>query len=141
MSQDYKTYSPDYCFGCGPENPIGLHLDIYFEDGAACADFTPTLVHSGYPNRVHGGIVAALLDEVLAQAVYNEQAGAVTARMETTFRKPLTPEEPVEARGWVDGRRGRRITCRGEVRRASDGTLLAEARGVFMSLRRDQVIP
>ncbi|MCL6437631.1 MAG: PaaI family thioesterase [Rubrobacteraceae bacterium] len=136
MAQEYRTYSPAYCFGCGAENPIGLHLDIEFEEGGvARALFTPQRPHSGYPNMVHGGIVATLLDEVLAQAVYNEREGAVTAKMETTFRRPLEPGETVEVRGWVESSRGRRIVSRGEIRRAEDGALIAEARGVFMSLR------
>lgn len=37
-----------HCFGCGKENPIGLHLSIRIEATGAVTSFTPTQAHAGY---------------------------------------------------------------------------------------------
>ncbi len=56
------------CFVCGDENPAGLKTRFYVEDGAVKATLTPTSHHCGYRNVVHGGIVAAIIDECMGWA-------------------------------------------------------------------------
>ena len=85
----------------------------------------------GPPPSTHGGAIAALFDELLGLAVHTQAAGAVTARLEVDFRRPWTVGEPArmscEARRLAD----RKFVASGELTGA-DGTLLAEARGLWI---------
>jgi len=53
------------CYGCGQENPIGFKLEVRQENGETLASFTPGPYHSGFTEKVHGGVLCALLDEVM----------------------------------------------------------------------------
>ena len=120
-----------FCFGCGSENPRGLGMRFRLEDGRAVAEFAPPEHLQGYPGRVHGGGVATMLDEAMGWAVYGRGAWAVTAKLSLRFRRSVPLAEPLAVAGWVTRDRGRFLEVRAELR-ARDGTLLAEADGLFV---------
>jgi acyl-coenzyme A thioesterase PaaI-like protein len=122
-----------YCFGCGRLNPHGLRLAFFRLDGGdgVWAPFTPERHHEGYAGLVHGGIVSTLLDEVMAWSLYAREVWAVTARMSVTFRRPLQVGVAVRLTGRLVADRGRLLEVTGDVRRAVDGVLLAEATATF----------
>ena len=125
------------CFGCGSENPHGLGMRFKQEDGRAVANFTPPRHLQGYPDRIHGGGVATMLDEAMSWAVYGKGIWAVTVRLTTRFRRPVRLGEPVTASGWVTRDRGRFLELRSELR-SSEGALLAEAEGLFARVSGEQ---
>jgi acyl-coenzyme A thioesterase PaaI-like protein len=94
---------------------------------------TLTARHGGPPGRAHGGVVAALLDEVLGIAAYVAGASGMTGGLDVRFRRatPVGVPLTVTAR-WV-GRDGRRSRATGEIR-APDGRVTAEATAVFVSV-------
>jgi uncharacterized protein (TIGR00369 family) len=58
------------CFGCSPHNPVGLALSLYrLPDGRIAAPSTLSERHASYPGVVHGGIISALVDEVMGDLV------------------------------------------------------------------------
>ena len=82
------------CFVCGRENPTGLHLKFYEDQQAEqiLAEITIPEVYQGYPGVVHGGIVAAILDEVSGRAAMMYQSQDyfwVTAKLEVRDRKSV----------------------------------------------------
>src|SRR4030042_4731577 len=89
MNQQYNSNS---CFACGLENPSGLRLRFY-DNGIdqVFAAFTLEPTHAGYPGMAHGGIVAAILDEVGGRPVMvnNPNHFFVTARMDVRYRHPV----------------------------------------------------
>jgi len=121
------------CFGCGTDNPIGLHLDDFRVDGGdLVASFTPRRDYSGFEGILHGGIVATLLDETLAwTAMMLEDTYVVTASLEIKFRKPGPVDSPYQMRGSVVERRGRRIRL--AARASTNGEIVAEATGLFLA--------
>ncbi|MCP4428707.1 MAG: hypothetical protein GY803_29830, partial [Chloroflexi bacterium] len=64
----YRQPNSDYCFVCGRKNPHGLYMTFY-DDGEneVVSEYTVAEAYQGYPGVVHGGIVAAMLDEVVAR--------------------------------------------------------------------------
>ena len=53
----------NFCWGCGADNPDGLHLKSYWDGRAAVATFVPADMFAAGPRHVlNGGIVATLLD-------------------------------------------------------------------------------
>ncbi len=119
------------CFGCGSLNAMGLRMQFRVEDGRATAEFTPSPHHQGFPGRVHGGLVATMLDEAMGWAVYGQGVWAMTAKMSVRFREPVPLSETLLVTGEVLRHRGRLLDLRGEIR-TRDGRLLAHAEGVFM---------
>lgn len=122
------------CFGCGLANPIGLHLDDFSatEDGELTASFSPRPEYRGFSDILHGGILAALLDETMAwTAMLLEGTFVVTARLDLKFRKPAPTGAAYTVRGTVNERSGRRLRIDGSA--FADGSLVAEAAGLFIA--------
>jgi uncharacterized protein (TIGR00369 family) len=124
-----------WCFACGPENPHGLHLTGFHDEGNDhVVQFTPTRQHQGWQERTHGGIVATLLDEVMTRLLYARGEEAVTAELTVRYHQPLPTGAPVEVRAREIERRGRLVRLESELR-TSDGTLVASGQGKFMLIR------
>ncbi len=125
------AFADHNCFACGGMNPIGMHLEIGLGDGTATATWIPGDHYAGWENKVHGGLLATLLDEVMAWAPSSFDSWAVTAEMRIRYRSPANPGEPLTATATVVNRRRRIYEVHGEVRTA-DGRLVAEADGRFL---------
>jgi acyl-coenzyme A thioesterase PaaI-like protein len=121
------------CFACGSENDRGLHMQFRNEDGRAVCDYDPQPFQQGYPERMHGGVVSALLDEAMGYATYYARLWCATARLNVRFRKPIPMDQTLRVEAWILKNRGRLVELRAELRQA-DGTVLAEADGTFMKL-------
>lgn len=133
-----KQPNSQMCFGCGMENPIGLKLFFYeTDDGRVVARFTPRDEYQGYPGVLHGGIISAVLDEVLGRVCIAEGRWVVTAKMEVKYRRPIPVGEPLTVVGKTVDSRGRRLVVHGELR-LSDGRVGAEATAVFLELPEEQ---
>ena len=53
----------NFCWGCGADNPDGLHLKSHWEGNVAVAQWRPHREHAAGPRHVlNGGIIATLLD-------------------------------------------------------------------------------
>jgi acyl-coenzyme A thioesterase PaaI-like protein len=86
--------------------------------------------HQGGPGLVHGGLVAALLDEVCGLLVTWYRFPSVTGRMFLHYRRPVPINRPLLARAYVEETKGRRVYIRGEL--VDDNEPLAEARMAFV---------
>ncbi len=127
------------CFGCGATNPWGLHLTFLAEpNGAVRTRWVPEVNHQGYAGMVHGGIISTVFDEVMAWAVTNAGIWAVTARLSTTYRKPVEIGVPIIARAEVASVTSRTADVTATIRRASDSLLLAEATARFIRVSQQQ---
>lgn len=125
------AFADHNCFACGGTNPIGMHLAIELGEGTATTTWLPGRDYVGWEETVHGGLIATLLDEVMAWAPSSFDSWAVTAEIAVRYRSPANPGEPLTARGWVTERRRRIYKVQGEVHGA-DGRLVAEANGRFL---------
>ena len=125
------AFADHNCFACGGENPIGMRLHIELGEGSAAASWTAGDDYVGWSDKVHGGIIATMLDEVMAWAPSSYDSWAVTAEMTIRYRSPAAPGETLAATGRVVERRRRIYEVRGEVRGA-DGRLIAEGRGRYL---------
>lgn len=126
------------CFVCGPENPIGLHLNFRLEDGACVSEFTPGENHQGYPGVIHGGMIYAVLDDVMANWLYLRGARAYTARCEIRYRRPAREGETLLLVGRQAARKRRLVEMEGTARRASDGEVVATATATFVVIDEEE---
>ena len=120
------------CFACGPENPIGLQIDFHVDGDVCTAEFTPNENHVGFENTVHGGILYTALDDVTANVLYQQGRKAHTARCEVRYRQKAVVGDTLKLKGWIDSERRRLIMLKGEIRRASDDSLVADCEASFM---------
>lgn len=121
-----------YCFACGPENPIGLHLEFEAHGDGVRSRTTLKPESQGWKAVAHGGIVMALLDEAMAHAAGRAGHRGMTASVNVRFRKPVPIGEPIELRGNVLWQRRNVLGLEAEVIDAN-GTTLAHADGHFVS--------
>lgn len=82
-----------YCFVCGPENPFGLHMHFRETDEGVEADFTCEARHCGWPGIQHGGITAAILDEVCAYVPYFRGLVTMTADLQLHYDEAIREGE------------------------------------------------
>lgn len=97
-----------YCFVCGKLNTEGLQLSFQKTEQGITAHFSIPRRYQGYHNIVHGGIIAALLDEASVKLLFYEgTTRAVTAEMNLRYRKPLQVDEQAEVHAWLKERQRR----------------------------------
>ena len=127
MNENKKPALPEeeYCFACGKENPVGLHLDFQIENDEFRTVKTLSREYQSFTGVVHGGIITTMLDEGMGGYLYRMGEKAVTARLAVRYRKPTPVGEELHIRGWIESRRGRFIDMKAEVSLA-DGTITAE---------------
>ena len=118
----------------GRLNPVAPPLRVErVEDGDGArivAHATFSRAYEGPPHGVHGGIVAAMFDEVLGAVMGLAPPPGVTATLEVRYRHVTPIEEPLRFEAWLESDRGRRLTARATCH-AGD-TLTAEAHGLFV---------
>jgi acyl-coenzyme A thioesterase PaaI-like protein len=136
-SQDHLQGLHWKCFGCGPTNPNGLHLNVRLKGDRTACDFAPTADLQGPPGITHSGIVAAVLDEVMSQLVFSILQFAVTRKMEVTYRRPMRIGQTYHFSAEIASSNHRVIAVRAEARDAA-GNQIARARGIFAPLDEGQ---
>jgi acyl-coenzyme A thioesterase PaaI-like protein len=92
--------------------------------------------HEGPPGVGHCGVVATLLDHVLARAVRAGGRGGLTATLTVIYRRPVHLGVTLLATAEMGDTEGRRTTARARLVAEDDPhTTLAEAEGLFVALR------
>ena len=136
-----QQYISRMCFVCGTENHFGLHTRFMeLDDGRLCAEFTAHEQHQGYPGRIHGGIISAILDEAIGRAIQMEQPDifAVTIELNVRFRKPAPLNTPLRVITEITLDKGRIFEGEGALI-LEDGTIAANATARYMKLDVKQI--
>ena len=118
------------CFACGQDNPVGLRLRFVSEGDTVRAEFTPGSEYQGYEGVLHGGIVAAALDDAMAQLFHRRGQESRTARLEVRFRREAPVGRPLIVTARLAAARTKLFTAEAALS-LPDGTRLAEAKGTF----------
>ncbi|MCC7361114.1 MAG: PaaI family thioesterase [Anaerolineales bacterium] len=138
-----KQPNSAHCFVCGLNNALGLRLSFYeLSDTEVTACYTPPDDYEGYPGVLHGGIVAALLDEVGSRAGMIGAPGhfMVTAHLDVKYRRPTPIGRPLTLYGRLVKRSGRRAVAAAELR-LPDGGVSASADLMLADLPADTLPP
>ena len=125
-------FEPHNCFACGELNEHGLQLRLHLGERRSWTDFVIEDRFEGWVGVTHGGIVATILDEVMAWALVAEDNWGVTARMSIQFKKPIPVGSRVHGVGWVVRSRRRLVDTAGQITDA-DGTVLATAEATYLA--------
>ena len=125
----------NYCFGCGADNPDGMALKFSFDHKQARVTCHTNLGSrfAGPPGYCHGGIIATLLDEVMAKLNKLHGVIAVTGHLSVEYRRPVPLGQPIRLEAREVRVSGRRRFREGEIvnqRRQ----VLARGTGTFITV-------
>lgn len=126
------------CFGCAELNPVGLRMTFEPRNAGITSTVRLRGDYESFPGVVHGGIVATILDEMLAQSVYRlGQVSAFTTGLRIRYAQPMATGVDHVAYAEVLSRDAdlARATARLEV--ADGGGLVAAADGTFRLITND----
>lgn len=127
------------CFGCGPDNARGLKLEFGKDaDGSVVAEITMTEDLSGYRGFVHGGVIAAVLDEAMGWALLHVGGRyGVTRSMKIQYRRPARIGKTVTVRASIE-HLGPRLATVAATIRDERGRALAFATGQWSLVRNER---
>lgn len=117
----------------GPYNPLAAPVAMSADGERSIGTARFGLAYEGPPGGVHGGIVAAVWDQVLAYACLLHGTPGHTATLTTHFRAITPLHEALRFEAWVERTEGRRVHARG-LCRAGD-RVVSEAEGLFIRFR------
>ncbi|SLE50166.1 uncharacterized protein, possibly involved in aromatic compounds catabolism [Mycobacteroides abscessus subsp. massiliense] len=89
----------------------------------------------GGPGVIHGGVMAAIFDELQGILGIVTQLIAVTAHLEIDYRKPIPVGSTVDLAAAVEGRTGRKLYTTASAH--IDGELVASSQGIFVIIDPD----
>jgi len=114
----------------GAANPTAADVTFRRDGDEIVAEVRFGPAFEGAPGRVHGGMVAAVFDDVTGGALALARAPAYTARLAIDYLAPVPIDVPLEFRTRLDRRAGRKLHASCEARHGPD--VLARAQALFI---------
>ena len=124
-----------HCFACAPSKENGLGLDFCVDaDGVTHATWQPSPLFQSYNGRIHGGILATLMDASMVHTLFARGIAGVTAEMTVRYHAPvLLISTVVEVTTHLESQMHGLFCLYAEVHQK--GTLCAKAHAKFMAMR------
>ncbi len=118
------------CFVCGDKNPIGLNVPFYVKDDKVVAQYIAGRHFEGYKDILHGGILSALLDEVMIRSVLAQGIFSLTSEINVKFKKMVKIGDKLNLEGRLVEDRGKIILAEGKITNQKN-EVVAEGEGKF----------
>ena len=116
----------------GPSNPVAPQVQWLQEDQDGIrGEVSLGLQYQGPPGRVHGGVIAWLLDAGLSRALHAAFRLGVTGTLNIRYLAATPIETPIECRAHITGQEGRKIFVEGGIWHGDTQTVSAE--GVWLT--------
>ena len=124
------------CVVSGKANPMGIAIDVRRQGDEAIADFNLGAAFEGAPQRAHGGIIAAIFDDVMGYVLVVHRTPAFTGRLTVNYRAPVPVGEDMRVRARLEQRSGRKLSMTAEMRLANDpdAGVICDAEGLFVAI-------
>ena len=132
MSSDVLAPHHDHCYVCGPVNPASTGIRFRRAGDAVVGHVVLDERHQGVPGLAHGGVIAALMDEVAGTLLLAEGLRFVTAGLDVRYLSPVAIGETLTASAWLDSRVDRKSWVGARLSRGDEG--LATARALFVEV-------
>ena len=136
-----KQYNSKNCLVCGLKNELGLKTAFYeLENGELVAIFTPLEEHQSYPERLHGGIAGAILDETIGRAIMikQEDIWGVTVELNMQYKKPIPLNEELRVVGRIIKDSSRLYEGTGEIL-LKNGDIAVSAHGKYLKMPLEKI--
>ena len=110
-----------------------MHLTFQLEQGIVHAEFVPQPDHQGYDGIVHGGILAAVMDDAMANCLWLRGIAVGTAKITLRYRDPIRVGSHLLVYGRLRQERQKTALAEGWITTTA-GVKLVEATGTFFKL-------
>jgi len=131
------------CLVCGIDNDFGLKTKFYeTNNGEVIGVFTPHDKLQSYPNVLHGGISATILDETIGRAImskYGQNSFGVTMELNVRYKKPVPLNQELKVIGRITNDKGRVFEGTGELM-LPDGNVAVVATGKYMKRDLEKIV-
>ena len=123
---------PADCFVCGPENIHGMHTAIPFDESRGEVSFRHEfrgheLGAPGKSRMVHGGALAALMDEAQGCLAHHIGHLVMTEQLTLRYHKATEISQPVRIRAWATAVRRRRLYTRAVIENLQGDVLVSSS--------------
>jgi acyl-coenzyme A thioesterase PaaI-like protein len=122
----------------GRASPWGLDIRVHREGDEIVATLTLRAAHEGAPGRSHGGVVAALFDDVYGFLLTLVAEPAFTGELSLRYEAGVPIGEPLECRVRIVERAGRKLFMTGEL--TTGGRIVTRSKATFITMPREQFI-
>lgn len=136
-----KQKNSDMCVVCGTKNDLSLHADFYAVEGGLMVGLVAGREeHQSYPGRMHGGMISALLDEVVGRAIniVEPDAFGVTSELNVKFKKPVPLNAPLKVVGKLVRNTRLLFIAEGFIEDEA-GNILATASGTYIKMSPEKI--
>jgi acyl-coenzyme A thioesterase PaaI-like protein len=122
-----------YCLCCGEKNPMGFKMKFRYEGDKLLSEAVIPKEYQGFSGVVHGGILGALLDEMMVNIHWLKGLKVVTAEYQVRLKAPCPVNRKVFLSAWpVELKRNIHFTA--AEARLEDGTVVAAATAKCMKI-------
>lgn len=116
----------------GSANPTSVEvISVRFEEDVI-ADVALPRAFEGAPGRAHGGMVAAIFDDVTGFVIGKLQEPAFTGELTVRYLAPVPVDERLEIRARLDGRERRKLFISAEMR--AHEKVIATCRAIYITV-------
>ena len=122
-----------HCFACAPANEHGLGLTFQVDEaGVTHSTWQPSPQFQSYDGRIHGGILATLIDASMVHSLFARAIAGVTCEMTVRYHAPVRLGIPVEVATRLEEQSHGLYRLSSEVHQ--NGGLCAKAHAKFMAM-------
>ena len=123
----------------GPTNPFAVESTSEIVGEHAVTNLVLGPGFEGAPGRAHGGIVAAIFDDVTGHVLRIVGTPAYTGSLAVRYHRPTPIGVPLEFRAWLERADGGRLHIAGECSAA--GERVASCEALFIAVDLDRFAP
>lgn len=121
----------------GDTNPAAPPLNLERTPEGLRGEVTLNTVYQGPPGLVHGGWIAALLDQAVGSVSAVQTSPGLTAKLEVDYRRPTPLFTPLEITSKVDRVEGRKVFVSGQI--VAHGEVTATATALMIQVKAPEV--
>jgi acyl-coenzyme A thioesterase PaaI-like protein len=122
----------------GRLSPLAAPVRFTWQDPKAIGRVSFTKPYEGPPGCVHGGVIAAVFDQVFNVANVMRGVAGPTKKLEVRFRRPTPLGVAVAFEGWQERVEGREIHAAGRLLAGDE--VCVEARGCFAQVPVERIM-
>lgn len=134
---DRLSHFPD-CVVSGSANPMGVAMVVRCEHADAVADVVLGSAFEGAPGRAHGGVVAAVFDDVMGYQLSIMKVPAFTGRITVSYKAAAPIGIPLVFRARLERQEERKLHIEATAHRQDRQELIAEASATFITIPIEQ---
>jgi len=116
----------------GSANPTGVDTEVTFDGDEVMATVVLGAAFEGAPGRAHGGIVAAMFDDITGYVIGVHHTPAFTGELTVRFLAPVPVGVPLAVRARLEEQERRKLFITAEAR--VDDAVIATCRAIYIAV-------